>query len=135
MSLPRKNNRMKNVTSINSISYLVMDQDQPYYLYYIPNANDYNKYLRAEVDGVSVNGLKDPVTYRTNSSHLFNVMMVDNNIYNLKGGTGRGFADDWFLFIKPLPVGEHKIHVAGAIDAPDPNCNSHGDVTWNIRVK
>jgi hypothetical protein len=77
MSLPRKNNRMKNVTNINSISYLVIDQDQPYYLYYIPNANDYNKYLRAEVDGVSVNGLNDPVTYRTNSSHLFNVTMVD----------------------------------------------------------
>jgi hypothetical protein len=37
---------MKNVTGgINSISYLVMDQDQPYYLYYIANANDYNKYL------------------------------------------------------------------------------------------
>jgi hypothetical protein len=37
---------MKNLTSsINSISYLVMHQDQPYYLYYIANANHYNKYL------------------------------------------------------------------------------------------
>jgi hypothetical protein len=37
---------MKNVTSsINSISYLVMHQNHPYYLYYIANANDYNKYL------------------------------------------------------------------------------------------
>ena len=27
-----------------------------------------------------------------------------------------GGADGWFLFVKPLPVGEHKIHVAGAID-------------------
>jgi hypothetical protein len=37
---------MKNETgSINSISYLVMHQDQPYYLYYIANVNDYNKYL------------------------------------------------------------------------------------------
>jgi hypothetical protein len=37
---------MKNITSgINSISYLVVHQDQPYYLYYIANANDYNKYL------------------------------------------------------------------------------------------
>jgi len=41
-----KNTPMKNVTSsINSVSYLVMHQDQPYYLYYIANANDYNKYL------------------------------------------------------------------------------------------
>ncbi|MGB5091302.1 MAG: hypothetical protein WBN72_10205 [Nitrososphaeraceae archaeon] len=97
--------------------------------------DNYSNNRRAEVDGVSVNGLNDPVTYRTNSSHLFNSTMVDNNIYNLKPGTGRGFADGWFLFIKPLPIGEHKIHVAGAINAPDPNCNSNGDVTWNIRVK
>jgi hypothetical protein len=41
-----KTSPMKNVTSgINSISYLVMHQDQPYYLYYIANATDYNKYL------------------------------------------------------------------------------------------
>ena len=46
----------------------------------------------------------------------------------------RVFADGWFLFVKPLPVGEHKIHVVGAIDSPDPNCNSNGDVTWTIRV-
>jgi hypothetical protein len=97
--------------------------------------DNYSNNRRAEVDGVSVNGLNDPVTYRTNSSHLFNVTTVDNNIYNLKPGTERGFADGWFLFIKPLPIGEHKIHVAGAIDAPDPNCNSNGDVTWNIHVK
>jgi hypothetical protein len=37
---------MKNVTSsINSISYLFIHQDHPYYLYYIANVNDYNKYL------------------------------------------------------------------------------------------
>jgi hypothetical protein len=37
---------MKNVTgSINSISYLVLHHDKAYYLYYIANGNDYNKYL------------------------------------------------------------------------------------------
>ncbi len=97
--------------------------------------DNYSNNRRAEVDGVSVNGLNDPVTYRTNSSHLFNVHFVDNNIYNIKAGTGRGFVDGWFLFVKPLPVGEHKIHVAGSIDSPDPNCNSNGDVTWTIHVK
>lgn len=41
-----KNSPLKNITdNINSISYLVMHQDEPYYLYYIANANDYNKYL------------------------------------------------------------------------------------------
>lgn len=41
-----KTSTMKNITSsINSISYLVIHCDQPYYLYYIANANGYNKYL------------------------------------------------------------------------------------------
>jgi hypothetical protein len=94
-----------------------------------------SKNRHAEVDGVSISELNDPVKFRTNSSHIFNVKVVDDNIYNIKGGTGRAFADGWFLFIKPLPVGEHKIHVVGSIDSSDPNCNSSGDVTWIIRVK
>ena len=97
--------------------------------------DNFSKNRRAEVDGVSIDGLNDPVTYRTNSSQIFNATIADDNIYNIKPGTGRGFADGWFLFIKPLAAGEHKIHVAGAIHAPDPNCNSNGDVTWNIHVK
>ena len=39
------------------------------------------------------------------------------------------------LFVKPLAIGELKIHVADATDSPDANCNSSGDVNWNIRVK
>ncbi|CAN5608354.1 hypothetical protein BH18THE1_BH18THE1_12040 [soil metagenome] len=41
-----KNSPMKKVTgSINSISYRVVHQGQPYYLYYIANQNNYKKYL------------------------------------------------------------------------------------------
>ena len=37
---------MKNITgSINSIAYLVVHHDQPYYLYFIANENNYKKYL------------------------------------------------------------------------------------------
>ena len=34
-----------------------------------------------------------------------------------------------------LPSGEHKIHLVGSIDAPNPNCNNSADVTWIVRVK
>lgn len=41
-----KYNPMKNITgSINSIAYLVVHHNQPYYLYYIANENNYIKYL------------------------------------------------------------------------------------------
>lgn len=97
--------------------------------------DDYSNNRRAEIDGINVNGLNDPVTYRTNSSHMFTVGVVDDNIYNIKAGTGNGYADGWFLFLKPLAPGEHKIHLVGSIDAPDPNCNNSADVTWTIHVK
>jgi hypothetical protein len=97
--------------------------------------DNYSNDRHAEIDGVNVDGLNDPVSYRTNSSHIFTVKSVDDNIYNIKAGTGKGFADGWFLFLKPLAAGEHKIHLVGTIDAPDPNCNNSGDVNWNIRVK
>jgi hypothetical protein len=97
--------------------------------------DDYSNNRRAEIDGKNIDGLNDPVTYRTNSSHIYTVKVVEGNIYNIKSGTGNGYADGWFLFVKPLPAGEHKIHVVGAIDAPDPNCNNSADVSWIIHVK
>jgi hypothetical protein len=36
---------MPNVTDMNSMSYRVMHNDQPYYLDFIANAKDYQKYL------------------------------------------------------------------------------------------
>jgi hypothetical protein len=97
--------------------------------------DNYSNNRRAEVDGVSVNGLNDPVSYRTNSSHIFTVKIVNDNIYNIKGGTGNAFADGWFLFLKLLAPGEHKIHLAGKIDSPDPNCNNSGEMNWIIHTK
>jgi len=41
-----KTSPMKNITgSINSINYLVMHRGEPYYMYYIANENNFNKYL------------------------------------------------------------------------------------------
>ena len=68
--------------------------------------DDYSNNRSAEVDGVSINDLNDPLTNRTNSTQMFTVRIVDDNIYNIKGGTGRGFFDGWFLFVKPLAIGE-----------------------------
>jgi hypothetical protein len=36
---------MPNVTDINSMSYRVMHNDQPYYLNFMANAKDYQLYL------------------------------------------------------------------------------------------
>ena len=97
--------------------------------------DNFSKVRNAEIDGSSVNGLNDKSTYRTNSSEVFNVTIASDNIYNIKPGTGRAFADGWFLFLNGLTTGEHKLHLVGSIDSPDQSCNSSGDVNWLIRVK
>ncbi len=97
--------------------------------------NGFSNKREAEIDGVKIVGLDDKYTYRTNSSRVFNVTIVEGNIYNIKAGTGRAFADGWSVFLKPLEPGEHKLHLVGHIVDPSGACDSEGDVNWIIRVK
>ncbi len=97
--------------------------------------DNFSKVRNAGIDGSNVDGPDDKLTYRTNSSGVFNVTIASDNIYNIKPGTVQAFADGWFLFLNGLSAGEHKLHLVGSIDSPHQSCNSSGDVNWLIRVK
>ena len=79
-------------------------------------------------------GLDDKNTYGLILHECFNVTIVDGNIYNIKSGTGRAFADGWSLFLKPLEPGEHNLHLVGSIESPT-GALASGDVNWIIRVR
>ncbi len=54
----------------------------------------------------------------------------------LPGTYGPMVADGYAVLIKPLPVGEHTIHITGTVIA-DPSDRSHDvhvDITWRITV-
>ena len=60
--------------------------------------------IDAIVDGVKI---KDLEKYRTQSG-FFNVSIPQDNIYRARAGNFRAMADGFFVFLEPLPPGQHK---------------------------
>ena len=84
------------------------------------------EYIRAQVAHVrthahdlliEVDGRAQPLTY--SESPLFNVVLPENNLFDLPAGFLVGPCADagYYRMIPPQSVGEHTIHVHGAIDA------------------
>jgi hypothetical protein len=98
--------------------------------------DNYNTERVAEIDGQKIQGLEGNSPYRTNTSELFNLTWGENNIYDVKPQTSPAFAEGWFLFVKPLPQGDHIIKVHSKISNPtDVSCDYAGDTEWKIKVK
>ena len=90
----------------------------------------------AEIDGKKIIGFERDEPYRTNTSELFNISWKTNNIYSIDPGTGKAFAEGWFLFIKPLPPGDHVISYLYQILHPtNPDCNAYANIAWKIKSK
>lgn len=98
--------------------------------------DNYNTERVAEIDGQKIQGLEGNSPYRTNTSELFNLTWGENNIYDVKPQTSPAFAEGWFLFVKPLPQGDHTIKIQSKISNPsDVSCDYDGDTEWKIKVK
>jgi hypothetical protein len=93
----------------------------------------------AKIDGTIVKGIDQEQPYRTNSSKVFTINVNATNQYQATPGETRIFADGWFLFLKPLPTGDHTVYVTGPITAKDPldpnGCNGGGGYTWNLKIQ
>jgi hypothetical protein len=98
--------------------------------------DNYNVERTAEMDGQKIQGLEGDSPYRTNTTELFNITWGENNIYDVIPQTAPAFAEGWFLFVKPLPVGDHVIKIHSKISNPsDVSCNYDGETEWKIKVK
>ena len=94
-------------------------------------AGDEYGVVEAIVDGVK---LKDLESYRTQSG-FFNSSQVENNIYDAPVGTYRAFADGYFVFLEPLPPGEHDVNLKVSVLNPiEPTYNYNADWTYHLNV-
>ena len=65
----------------------------------------------------------------------FNITIPDDtNIPDLKSGTWRSGAHGWFVFLKPLPTGNHTLYYNVGVTGTGPNDHS-AEITYDLKVK
>ena len=65
----------------------------------------------------------------------FNITIPeDTNIPDLKPGTFRTGAHGWFVFLKPLPPGDHTLYYNVGVTGTGPNDHS-AEITYDLKVK
>jgi len=97
-------------------------------------ATEGNKYLTyvASVDGVRLNGLDQ----NNAVSNVFNLTVPKDNFGDLKPGTWQDVTGGYFAFIKPLPVGNHTLDIAGRVTNPvDPSYNFNYHTVFLLKVQ
>jgi hypothetical protein len=62
--------------------------------------------IQVLLDGVD---LKYDMKQERIMSDFYNITIPENNFFQTKAGTFRSIIDGFFLFLKPLPSGEHKL--------------------------
>ncbi|MGB8938178.1 MAG: hypothetical protein WCC17_24055 [Candidatus Nitrosopolaris sp.] len=78
---------------------------------------------QATVDGISIKGLDK---YRV-QSHLFTFTLGMNNILGLPAQTTQAISDGNWVFLKPLPVGNHIIYFKGGLKSINVTGGSNGN--------
>ena len=70
--------------------------------------------LEASIDGVP---LQDLWSYRIQSP-FFDVTLPNDNIFGISQGSYRAVADGYWVFLEPLPTGQHEIRLHGVMGDP-----------------
>jgi hypothetical protein len=93
-----------------------------------------NKYLTfdASVDGVHLNGLEQ----NNAITGVFNMTVPKDNFLDLKPGQWNDAAAGYWAFLKPLPVGDHRVSIAARVTNPiDPSYNYDYHTVYLLKVQ
>lgn len=88
--------------------------------------------FKAILDGEQLNNLENNYA----KTNLFDMTVPNDNFELLKGGTYPTGAGGYFIFLKPLPTGEHNLHVTARVVNPtDPSFNFDYDNSYDLKVR
>jgi hypothetical protein len=88
--------------------------------------------FKATFDGVPLTNLEN--NYAT--TNIFNMTVPNDNFELLKGGTYPTAGAGYYVFLKPIPVGEHTLHInARVINPTDPSFNFDYDASYDLKVR
>jgi hypothetical protein len=91
---------------------------------------DFPRTISASVDGVQ---LKDLENYRV-ESQLFDLTLPENNVFPAPPGKTKAVSDGFWVFLKPLPVGNHEIDFSGSTIDPSGVNNYNTQVKYHLIV-
>lgn len=87
--------------------------------------------ISATLDGQKIENLD---SYRT-ATDFFNITYVEDNIFEVPPGTYRGVADGFFVFLKPLSVGNHELQVKSSVTNPTtPSYNFASEAVYHLKI-
>ncbi|MGI0002072.1 MAG: hypothetical protein ACRD42_03225 [Nitrososphaeraceae archaeon] len=93
--------------------------------------NEYGT-IDAVVDGVKIKNLEK---YRTQSG-FFNISIPKDNIYEAPAGNFRAMADGFFVFLEPLPAGQHEADLKVSVLNPvESSYNYNADWTYHLMTE
>ncbi len=87
----------------------------------------------ASVDGAPLQALNPPNSPYRVQSPLFLYYLPDDNIFGIPSQQSQAASDGYWLFVKPLPVGEHVIKFHGKAVFSDGSF-FETDITYNLTV-
>lgn len=90
--------------------------------------------INAAIDGKEVMNTQNKDKFFV-QPFLTNITYAKSNIYGAREGTYRGMEAGYFLFVKPLPVGNHTIQFNESVINPkDVNDKRISNVQYNIQI-
>jgi hypothetical protein len=81
---------------------------------------------------------EDLIKYRINTTDLFELHFPKNAMYGVSEGPSLASADGFYIITKPLPKGEHIVHLKSSLFCPEETCvdvNWAQDIKYNLLVK
>jgi hypothetical protein len=89
--------------------------------------------IQVILDGVD---LKYDLATNRILTDFFNITAPKNNIFQSPDGTFRGIVDGYFLFLKPLPPGQHELkYKVSVLNPTSSEFNYFQEVTYHLNVK
>jgi len=98
-------------------------------------ATEGQKYATFEVtvDGIRLSGLGPDQNYAI--SRFFNMTIPMDNVFDFKPGTFKAVVAGYFVFLKPIPTGEHNVSIAARVTNPiDPSFNFDYHTSYVLKV-
>jgi hypothetical protein len=87
--------------------------------------------ISASLDGRKLQNLDQ---YRT-ASGFFSLVVPKDNAYNNRPGTWRAISEGFFVFLEPLPPGNHDLHLTTSVLNPfNSSYNYSADLTYHLIV-